>query len=106
MAKNESKRLVRIKASSWAVFQGSFAGVIGLGVAILYSLRGTVHVANATNSVLSGMAFGLAAGIISIIVLPVVYFALGWLVGIVQAWVFNTILGVAGGVAFELTDDK
>ena len=106
MAKSESKRLISIKPTTWALFQGSFASVIGLGVAILYSLRGTIKVAANTDSVLTGMAFGLAAGIISIIVLPLVYFAFGWLVGLVQAWVYNTILGISGGVVFHTTDDE
>lgn len=105
MAKSDNKRLVRIKATSWAVFQGSFAAVIGLGVAILYSMRATVKMAAVTDSVISGMAFGLAAGIVSLIVLPFIYFTFGWVVGLVQAWVYNTILGVSGGIVVELQDE-
>lgn len=106
MAKVDSKRLVSIKSASWAVFQGSFASVIGLGVAILYSLKGTIKVAASTDSVLTGMAFGLSVGIVSIIVLPMVYFVFGWLIGLVQAWIYNTILGISGGIVFEIKDGE
>ncbi len=105
MAKSNSKRITKIKASTWATFQGAFAGIIGLGVAILHSLESTIQVAEATDSVLRGMAFGMATGIVSIMVLPMLYFAFGWLIGIVQAWVFNVVLGAAGGLVFDVADE-
>ncbi len=106
MAKSvNQKRLTQIKASTWAAFQGTFAAVLGLGVAILHSIDSIARVADSTDSVLQGMAFGLATGIVSIVVLPLVYFAIGWVVGYVQAWAFNVILGAAGGISVELTDE-
>lgn len=105
MAKTSQKRVTNIKATTWAAFQGTLAGVIGLGVAILHSIDSVATVADATDSVLSGLAFGLATGIVSVIVLPLIYFAIGWVVGIVQGWVFNFILGAAGGISFELEDE-
>lgn len=105
MARNNNKRVVRINTGSWAVFQGTFAGLIGLAVAIMYSAGNTIQVADATDSVLQGMAFGLATGIVAIIVLPLVYFAIGWLIGLVQGFVFNTVLGVSGGIGLQLDED-
>ena len=105
MAKIENKRVVRLQATSVAMFQGTFAAVIGLGVAILYSLRATVNMGNSTESVIAGMTFGLATGIVSIIVVPLVYFALGWVAGLVQGWVYNTILGASGGIVLGLKDE-
>lgn len=105
MAKSNQKRITQIKATTWATFQGTLAGVIGLGVAILHSIDSVARVADATDSVFRGLAFGLATGIVSIIVLPLIYFAIGWVVGIVQAWVFNFILGAAGGISFVLEDE-
>ena len=106
MAKVNNKRVVSLKPTSFALFQGSFAAIIGLGLAILYSLHTTVHVASATDSVLKGLTFGLASGALSIIVLPFVYFAFDWLIGLVQGWVFNAVLGVSGGLVFGMEDEK
>ena len=106
MAKVESKRIVRVNPMTVAMFQGAFASIVGLGVAVLHSLKATVHVAQSTDSVITGMTFGLAAGIISIIVVPLLYFALGWVVGLVQGWVYNVVLGASGGVVVELTGEK
>lgn len=105
MAKVQAKRVVSIKPTSWAAFQGTFAAILGLGVAILHSIDSTAQVAEATDSVLRGLAFGLATGVVSIIVVPLVYFGIGWLVGLVQGWVFNVVLGAAGGLSFELEDE-
>lgn len=100
------QNIIRIKISTWATFQGSFAAILGLAIAILHSLESVVLMAEETNSVVRGMAFGLATGIVSIIVLPIIYFAVGWLIGIVQAWIFNTVLGISGGITIETDRQK
>jgi hypothetical protein len=105
MARQQNKRLVGLRATSFAAFTGTFAAVIGLGVAILHSLESTVDIANSTDSVLTGMSFGLAVGIVSIIVLPLIYFAFGWIIGLVQGWVYNILLGASGGVSVKLEDE-
>jgi hypothetical protein len=51
------------------------------------------------------MAFGLATGIVSILVIPLVYFGIGWVIGVVQGWVFNVIVGAAGGLVLDLEDE-
>lgn len=106
MAKVENKRIVKVNAMTVAMFQGVFAAIVGLGVAVLHSLKATVHVAQSTDSVITGMSFGLAAGIVSIIVVPLLYFALGWVVGLVQGWLYNVVLGTSGGVVVQLEDEK
>lgn len=106
MAKVENKRITRVNAMTVAMFQGTFASIVGLGVAVLHSLQATVKVASATDSVIAGMTFGLAAGVISVIVVPLLYFALGWVVGLVQGWVYNVVLGASGGVVVQLEDEK
>lgn len=106
MAKTKfNKRIVGIDSGSWANFQGVFAGIIGLGVAILYSLRNSVEMAEQTDSVLTGLAFGLATGIVAIVVLPLIYFAFGWVVGYVQGFVFNVIAESAQGIVLRIEEE-
>lgn len=107
MAKNIGyKRITELKPTSWAIFQGTFASIIGLGVAIIHSINATVAFAEATDRVIGGLAFGLATGIVSILVLPLIYFGFGWLVGIVQGWIFNTILGASGGLVVKVSEEE
>lgn len=87
-----------VKASTIALFEGTFALAVGLVVAIMYSLGSTIGVAQSTNSVLLGLSFGLATGVISLIVVPIVYFAIGWLVGYVNGWLFNVVISASGGI--------
>lgn len=106
MARRHNKRVTGVQSSSWAMFQGVFAAVIGLGIAILVSISNTVEMAQETTSVLAGLSFGLATGIVAIIVLPFVYFAFGWVIGYLQAFVFNIIVEGAGGVVFSIEDNR
>jgi hypothetical protein len=106
MAKKTNQRVVGIKSSTLAVFEGTFMGILGLGVAILYSMRTTVDIAAATDSVLSGLAFGLATGVVSILVLPLIYFGIGWIFGYLHGFVFNVIAESSGGLVFRMEEDN
>lgn len=106
MAKTKfNKRVVGLDSATWANFQGVFGAVIGLGVAVLYSLQNTVEMTEQTNSVLAGMAFGLATGVVAIVVLPLIYYAFGWVIGYLQGFVFNVIADNANGVVLRIEEE-
>lgn len=102
MAVKTNSKVTGVKSSTLAMFEGVFAGTLGLVVAVLWSLRNTVEYTQATDSVLEGMVFGLAAGIVSILVLPFVYFAFGWLIGYVHGFIFNVVAESSGGVVVRI----
>lgn len=104
MAKQSYKKITGVKPSSIATFQGTLAAIIGLGVAILHSLERTVEVAASTESVLRGMTFGLATGIVSIIVVPFIYFGFGWIIGYLHGWIFNAVADSSGGIEVKIED--
>lgn len=106
MAKVSNKRIVGVRSSTLALFYGTFMSIIGLGVAIMHSLRTTVDIAESTQSVLSGFAFGLATGIVSILVLPLIYFGFGWIVGLFHGFVFNVVSENSGGISIRVEDEK
>jgi hypothetical protein len=106
MAKKSNTKVVGIKSATLATFVGSFWAIIGLGVALMHSLRTTIDVAESTQSVISGLAFGLATGVVSIIVLPLIYFGIGWVIGYLQGFVFNVVAETSGGLVFRMEDEK
>lgn len=107
MAKSENnKRLLGVKPTSYAMVVGTYWSIVGLGVAILNSIKSTVEMSAATDSVLAGLTFGVAAGVVSLVVIPFVYFAMGWLIGVVQGFVLNYIVRNSGGVVITLEDNK
>ena len=104
MARSKNLKVIGIKSSTLANFEGSFGAIIGLGIAIIHSLNTTVDVASETQSVLSGLAFGLAAGLVSVIVLPLIYFGLGWIVGYIHGFIFNVVAETSGGLVVKTED--
>jgi hypothetical protein len=106
MATKVNSKIIGVKSSSLALFEGVFAGIFGLGVAIMWSLQSTLAYGEATGSVLRGMVFGIAAGAISIIVIPLVYFAFGWILGYIHGFVFNVISETSGGIMLRIENTK
>src|SRR6056297_3817934 len=92
MAKNKgNRRITGIKSSTLALFEGVLGSIIGLGIAIMFSLNTTIDYTEQTDSVFRGLAFGATAGIVSIIVLPLIYFAFGWVIGYIHGFIFNVV---------------
>ena len=107
MAKSENnRRVVGVKPTSVAMVVGTFWSIIGLAVAIMFSLRTTVSIADSTSSVLAGLTFGLASGVVAIVVVPFVYFAIGWVVGVLWGFVLNVVIRSAGGLVMTVEDNK
>jgi len=103
---NYNKRVVNVKPTSIAMIEGLFAAVVGLAIAILFSLRSSIQIAESTQSVLTGLTFGIAGGAITILVLPLIYFGIGWLVGLVHGYVLNFLIEAAGGLDLSIKDNK
>lgn len=106
MAVKTNSRIIGVKSSTLALYEGVFAGIIGLAVAFFWSLSASFNYGVATNSVLKGFAFGLTAGLISIIIIPLVYFAIGWIVGLIHGFVFNVISSTSGGIVLRIENIK
>jgi hypothetical protein len=56
-----------------------------------------------------GMGFGrgggffpMMGGVASIIVLPIIYGVIGFVVGLITAWIYNMVAGATGGIEIEL----
>lgn len=101
-----NKRVVSLKPSSIGMLQGVFGAVVGLAVAILFSLNTSIDIAESTNSVLSGLALGIGTGALAIVVLPLVYFGIGWIIGFVQGVVLNFLIEASGGIELRIKDNK
>jgi len=104
MAKNTLKTITGVKASSIAMFEATFGAAIGLVIAVMYSLNTTIAIADSTNSVLKGLSFGLATGVRALIVVPLIYFGIGYIVGYIHGWIFNVIAESSGGIGVNIQD--
>lgn len=100
--------LTSVKPTTFAFFVGMMGAVIGVIVALAAWLSGTIAYTDATNSLLQGLLLGLGVGFLTLIFLPMIYFAVGWLVGQVQGVVINMALNWMGGleVGTRASDDS
>lgn len=106
MAKVDNKRVAGVSTASVAVFEGVFFGTIGLIVAILRALENTFEYTESSLNLLKGMAFGLGTGVVMVVLLPIIYFALGAVVGAVHGVIYNYVASQMGGITIRLTNDK
>ena len=91
-------RVTGVRATTLAMFEGLFAAVIGFLVSVAAWIGLTAHYTAATNSLLKGLLFGLAPGLLAVFVTTIIYFAVGWVVGIVHGWLFNVVSGWMTGI--------
>jgi hypothetical protein len=91
-------RVTGIKVTSLATFEGVFAGVIGFAVGLVAWLGLTFHYADATNSLLRGLIWGMVPGLFALIITTLVYFAVGWIIGAIHGLIFNLVAEMSGGL--------
>ena len=96
--KTSGLRIVGVKPTTVGMLQGTTFFLVGLMVAITHTVSSTVQWAESTESVLRGLALGLAGGFIAIICVPIIYFAIGWVLGSLQGIIINAIVGISGGI--------
>ena len=81
--------------------------IIGLAVGILGAIAGVIsYLAYGVDGFLEGLFGSLAIVITAVLLYPLVLFALGWLYGVVFAFIFNVVIGVSGGVGLAVTEEK
>ena len=95
-------RIQRIGVLSCGKMLAALYAVLGLiagGFMALFSLAGMQMQGQAGNAAAPGFAVGF--GLASIIILPLMYGVLGFIFGVVAAFIYNVVSGVAGGIEIE-----
>jgi hypothetical protein len=90
--------LKRIGVGSFAKIYSLLLMVVGLLEGILYAVNYSVNPLAATTYSNMGLNLGYSA----IIVLPLVYAAMGFLIGLLLAWLYNSFAGMVGGIEVDL----
>jgi vacuolar-type H+-ATPase subunit I/STV1 len=88
------------------MLQGTTFFLVGLMVAITHTVSSTVQWAESTESVLRGLALGLAGGFIAIVCVPLIYFAIGWVLGSLQGIIINALVSISGGIVVETQKEE
>ncbi len=93
------QEIKRIDIISLAKIEAVLGGVIGLIAGIIFAVVGTAFMGVAEGEPGS---FALLFGLTAVIILPILYAAVGFVAGLIVAFVYNVIAGLIGGIKIEL----
>ncbi|NKI26966.1 hypothetical protein HCG49_10370 [Arenibacter sp. 6A1] len=91
-------RLKKINVLALAKFQAVLMAPLGMITGIIYSFGGTVYDIISTGSV----NYGTALAYVALVVQPIMFAIVGFLIGIVEALLYNLIAKRFGGMNIEL----
>jgi len=98
-------KLKRIGVLSLAKFYAIMMGIMGLiigifiaFIAIISSISGSIATSTASGQL--GLFAGL--GFLGIVIIPLFYATLGFIIGVVSAFLYNLIAGWIGGIEVEI----
>jgi hypothetical protein len=94
-----------IKPTTLALFEGSLGAVWGLALALVVFFQATAFGSVITDSFLQGLVFGLSSSAAVLVAVPLVYFAIGWVLGYVHALVFNALKQTAENAVLRSEKD-
>lgn len=90
-----------VGAGSLAKFMGAFYGLIGLIIGAMFTLAALFGMAlGASDDLEAWMAPLIGVG--AIIIFPLFYGFMGFVMGLISAWIFNIVAGLTGGLEVDL----
>lgn len=99
------ERIKKLQIFPFALFQGTLAGLIGVVCGILYAFGGFLIDAGVSLGWLSGetmgtpgLSYGTVLAFGALIGMPLIFAAVGFVAGIVEAVLFNLIAKWFGGL--------
>lgn len=90
-------RLKKIKIIPFALFQGLLGGHVGLLLGIIYSVGGFFYDLITTG----GLNYGTALAFLALLGMPAIFAAVGFVLGIIEAILFNLLASWYGGIQLD-----
>lgn len=89
------KTIKRIDPKSTAKLFGLMYAIFGFILGVIASLMSLIVTAESPD------VPGLAFGVLSFLILPILYGALGWISGRIMSWFYNILSKKIGGIKIE-----
>jgi hypothetical protein len=90
----------RVGPMSCARIAGTLYAILGLLVGAVFSLVAVAGGFGSDNS--ERGALGAIIGVGSVIVFPICYGAIGFVVSLIGAWLYNALAGMVGGIQLDI----
>ena len=98
--------VTRVGIMSIAKLTGTVNLIIGLALGIIGTIVAISNYLITTNaSFWEELLSSLVILVVGLVVYPLVAFGLGWLYGVLVAFIFNVVIGVSGGVDLEVDQE-
>jgi len=104
------EKIKKIGVFSFAKFQAFLGAIIGLICGILYSFGGLIIDVLVSNGLLSsaametpGLSYGTVLAFGALIVMPVIFTIAGFLLGIIEAILYNLVAKWFGGIKIDFS---
>ena len=103
------KKLKKIGILQFALFQATLLALVGLLLGFLYSVGGLIIDVLVSFDVISsestqGLSYGSLLALSAIIGMPLIFGVLGYLMGIVEALLYNLLYRYVGGLKIHFMD--
>jgi hypothetical protein len=89
-------KLKNIKVLSLAKFQAALFALIGFCAGIIYSIGGLIY-----DLVTIGLSYGTALAFLALIGMPLLSAVIGFILGLVEAFLYNIFAGWFGGIQLD-----
>ena len=86
------------------MFVGLFAAALGFVVAVVAWLGLVINYSVTTDSLLRGLLLGIAPGLLAVFTTAILYYVAGWIVGYLNAVLFNWVAQSSGSVEIATKD--
>ncbi len=100
--------ITRVGPLSCAKIAGTLYAAIGLVLGIFFSIAAMIGglVSQTSESTGFGAGIGVLMGAGAIVVLPLLYGGMGFLVTLLGAWLYNVLAGTVGGIEIDVTERR
>lgn len=95
----------RVGPVSCAKITGTLYAIVGLFIGIALSLFSMLGGLASRSTSMPNPGLLAAFGIASVIIIPILYGAFGFLATLIGAWLYNILAGMVGGIQIDLEPD-
>ena len=98
--------VTQVGIMSIAKLVGTVNLIIGLAIGIIGTIVAiSNYVLSTSGAFWEELLASLVILVVGLVVYPLIAFGLGWLYGVLVAFIFNVVIGVSGGVNLEIEQD-
>jgi hypothetical protein len=80
---------------------GVYQAIVGLVIGVLVTINVRANTCQSSTNLLHDLGISAGVAAFSIILFPLVGFVVGWVEGVVVAFILNVIFAEAGGIEYE-----